>query len=233
PPEGLPCRPNISHTSNLRVSTQEPTTMSSPNPTPYRAMPCRHLPALLTAGLLALLALTPASADQRTDEGMYISASVGQNRIQSGLPEQSNTLLKAAFGWQFFPNLGLEVSYNYFKDFPGPTPAFSDFSPAGASVTAIGQLPLSRTVAVFARGGQFWWSAKSDFSFFNRSGGPNQTGTVRFSEAAWLLGVGGSYELTPQWELELEYNYYDFSVDRLSGFDSSTGALVLSLKWEL
>jgi len=183
--------------------------------------------------LLAIFVFNSAKADQNSDSGIYVSGSIGQNWIKSGIPEEHTTFLKAAAGWQFNSNFGIEISYNDFGKFPGPTSAFADFDLTGVSVAAIGQLPISTDISLFAKAGQIWWTADSSFFFFGRSTGINQTGTLNFSESDSLLGLGVSYELTRQLELELEYNYYKFHFSSYSNFNNDTSAVVLSLKWEL
>ncbi|HDZ08291.1 outer membrane beta-barrel protein [Pseudohongiella sp.] len=188
---------------------------------------------LLLSSLAILSALNTAEADQNSDSGIYVSGSLGQNWIQSGIPEESTTILKAAVGWQFNPNIGVELSYNDFGEFPGPTPVFSNFDLTGVAVAAIGYLPISESVALFAKAGQVWWSADSSFFFFGRNSGINQTGTLSFSESDTMLGIGASYELTQQLELDLEYNYYKFNFSDYPNFTNKNSAIVLSLKREL
>lgn len=185
------------------------------------------------AVLLSALFLHTAGADQQLDSGIYLSGGIGQNRIQSGLPEENTTLLRAAVGWQINPIIGVELSYNDFGEFPGPTPVFADFDLNGVAAAVTGTYPLSTTTAVFAKVGQLWWSADSSFFFFGRNSGVNQSGTLSFSESDMLLGVGASYELSDQLELELEYNYYKLDFSDYSYFDNTNSAVLLSLKWEL
>ncbi|MES3007034.1 MAG: outer membrane beta-barrel protein [Pseudomonadota bacterium] len=188
---------------------------------------------LVSSALTVLLLANTATADQNSDSGIYVSGSVGQNWIQSGLPEENTAVLKAAVGWQLNPYLGIELSYDDLGEFPGPTPAYTAFDLAGVTAAVTGHLPLSENIALFAKAGQIWWSADSSFFFFNRSTGRNETGTLSFSESDALVGLGASYELSEQLELELEYNYYQFDFPGASLFNSENSALVLSLKWEL
>ncbi|MDO8273712.1 MAG: outer membrane beta-barrel protein [Gammaproteobacteria bacterium] len=196
-------------------------------------MDIKPLRLLLSSALTVLLFVNTAEADQNSDSGIYVSGGVGQNWIQSGLPEESTTVLKAAVGWQFSPYVGVELSYNDLGKFPGPTRTYTDFDLTGVSAAVTGHLPLSENIALFAKAGQIWWSADSSFFFFNRSGGMNRTGTLSFSESDALMGLGASYELSEQLELELEYNYYKFDFPGSSNFNNRNSAMVLSLKWEL
>jgi opacity protein-like surface antigen len=191
---------------------------------------CR--PALII-GLIASGLACSASADQVTDTGAYLSAGVGQNWIQSGIPEENTTVLRLAAGWQFNPYLGVELSYNDFGTFPGPTTAFTDFDMTGTSLSVIGQLPLSSTVALYGKAGQTWWRADSSFFFFSRNGGMNESGTLNFSESDPHLGVGISVEVTRNIELDLEYNFYQFEFSGYPMFDNDNSALVLAVKYEL
>lgn len=183
--------------------------------------------------LLGATCLHVAEADQNHDSGVYLSVGIGQNRIQSGIPKGTTTLLKAAVGWQFSPFVGVELSYNDFGQFPGPTPAFTDFDMTGVSAAVIGTLPVSERLALYAKAGQVWWSTDSSFFFFGRNAGVNESGTLSFSEADVLLGVGASYELSDQLELELEYNYHEFNFSDYSAFNNTSSALLLSLKLDL
>lgn len=188
---------------------------------------------LLSSALTVLLFANTAEADQNSDSGIYVSGGVGQNWIQSGLPEENTTVLKAAVGWQFSPYVGIELSYNDLGKFPGPSPAYTAFDLTGVAAVVTGHLPLSENIALFAKAGQIWWSADSSFFFFSRSGGMNSTRKLSFNESDALLGLGGSYELTEQLELELEYNYYQFDFSGSPRFNNKNSAMVLSLKWEL
>ncbi len=183
--------------------------------------------------LFCTLCLHTAQADQNLDSGFFISGGIGQNWIQSGIPEENTTVLKAAIGWQFNSTVGIELSYNDFGQFPGPTPAFTDFDMAGVAAAVIGTLPVSEAFALFAKAGQIWWSADSSFFFFGRNSGINETGTLSFSESDTFLGAGASYELSDQLELELEYNYYRFDFPDYSSFNNKNSAVLLSLKWEM
>ncbi len=196
-------------------------------------MNIKPLRLLLSPVLTFLLFANTAAADQNSDSGLYLSGSAGKNWIQSGLPEESTTVLKAAVGWQLSHHLGIELSYNDLGKFPGPTPAYTDFDLTGVTAEVIGYLPLSENIALFAKAGQIWWSADSSFFFFSRSTGMNSTGKLSFSESDALLGLGASYELSEQLELELEYNYYQFDFPGSSQFNNKNSAMVLSLKWEL
>lgn len=195
-------------------------------------MKITHLRLLLSSSLTVILFFNTAEADQNSDSGIYVSGSIGLNWIQSGIPEENTTILKAAAGWQFSSNIGIELSYNDFGKFPGPTPAYTDFDLTGIAIAAIGHLPISTNIGLFAKAGQIWWSADSSFFFFGRSAGTSETGTLNFNESDTLLGFGASYELTEQLELELEYNYYEFDFPGHSIFNNKNSAMVLSLKWE-
>lgn len=66
-----------------------------------------------------------------------------------------------------------------------------------------------------------------------RNGGVNQSGTLSFSESDTFLGIGASYQLSDQLELEMEDNYYKFDFPDYSSFNNKNAAVLLSLKWEL
>lgn len=183
--------------------------------------------------LVGTLILHTAEADQNLDSGIYISGGIGQNWIQSGIPKENTTLLRAAVGWQFTQIIGIELSYNDLGKFPGPTPAFTDFDLTGVAVAVTGNLPISKRTALFAKVGQMWWSAESSFFFFGRNTGINESGILSFSESDVLLGLGASYELSERLELELEYNYYKFNFRDNSLFNNKNSAMLISLKWEL
>jgi len=187
----------------------------------------------ILVGLMSVILIGSATADQNTDSGLYLSGSLGRNWIQSGLPEESTTIFKVAAGWQFNPNISVELGYSDFGKYPGPTPAYTDFDLTGVSAALIAQLPISSSTALFGRLGQIWWEADSSFFFFNRSGGSNQTGTLNFSESDIVLGLGVSFEMTQEVELELEYNHYDFGFGNQPNFNNDSAALVFSIKYEL
>lgn len=177
--------------------------------------------ALPLSILIGLLFVHSVKADQTSDSGFYISGGIGQNRIQSGIPEETTTVLNAAVGWQFNPGIALELSYNDLGKFPGPTPAFTDFDLTGVAASVVGHLPISTDIAFFARAGLIWWSADSSFFFFGRNSGINQTGILNFSESDFLLGLGASYELSEELEVDLEFNHYDFGFPSNPSFNNT------------
>lgn len=188
---------------------------------------------VLFISLIAIISASTATADQYTDSGLYLSGGVGQNWIQSGIPEEETTVLQFAVGWQFTPNVSVEVGYKDFGKFPGPTLAYTDFDITGASAAVVGHLPISSNIALFAKVGQVWWSADSSFFFFNRNGGANQSGTLNFSEEDALFGLGLSFELTNQIEMDIEYNQYEFGFPNNPNFNNDNSALVVSFRYEL
>ncbi len=188
---------------------------------------------ILFISLIAIIYASSATADQSTDSGLYLSGGVGQNWIQSGIPEENTTVLKLAVGWQFTPNVSVELGYNDFGKFPGPTVAYTDFDMTGVSAAIVGHLPITSTIALLGKVGQVWWSTDSSFFFFNRSGGANESGTLSFSEEDVLVGVGLSFELTNQIEIDLEYNQYEFGFPNHPNFDNDNSALIVSLRYEL
>ena len=116
-------------------------------------------------GLTSVVLIGSATADQNTDSGLYPSGSLGQNWTQSGLSEENTTLFKVAAGWQFNPNVSIELGYNDFGKYPDPTPAYTDFNLTGVSAALFAQLPISSSTALFGRLGQICWEADSSFFF--------------------------------------------------------------------
>ncbi|MDH7943728.1 outer membrane beta-barrel protein [Pseudohongiella sp. SYSU M77423] len=190
---------------------------------------------LQKAGLVICLVcpMSVVQADQLTDTGLYLSAGVGQNWIQSGLPEENTTVLKVAAGWQFNPYLALELGYKDLGEYPAPNSLYSDFDVTGATASIIAQFPLSERLAVYGKVGNFWWSADSSFFFFSRNGGENQLTILEFDESDIVYGLGVSYELSQQLEIDLEYNANDLEFSDWPGLNNKSSALTVSLKYEL
>ena len=185
---------------------------------------------------LAICLIGPMSvvqANQLSDTGLYLSAGVGQNWIQSGLPEENTTILKIAAGWQFNPYLALELGYNDLGEYPAPGSLYSDFDVTGATASVIAQFPLSDRLAVYGKAGNFWWSADSSFFFFSRSGGGNQLTMLEFNESDIVYGLGLSYELSQSLEIDLEYNAFDLEFSGWPNLNNKSSALTVSLKYEL
>lgn len=188
---------------------------------------------MIYIALLTIVVSSNTVADQNTDSGFYLSGGIGQNWIRSGIPEENTTIIKISAGWDLNPNIGIELSYSDLGKFPAPTPAFTDFDLTGTSIAVRGQIPISANLALYGKAGQIWWSADSSFFFFSRGPGPNQSGVLKFSESDTLLGLGLSFELSEQLEIELEYNSYEFEFPGQPIFSNDSSGVVVALKYEL
>ena len=140
-------------------------------------MRARSLVAVL--GLLGL-SLVPAAANA-LNAGPYFGASYGQYRIKETGLDENDALWKAFIGGQLNEWFGVEAA---FVSFDRASNQNSSFETDGWTAAAVLSLPLGANSALYAKGGEYWWKAKSSFGGVSADDSGNDPfwgGGVRFS----------------------------------------------------
>ncbi len=153
-------------------------------------------PQLLAACIAGLFAVSAQA--QVSGSGVYVGGSLGQAKVKGGdFPGLDSTKAagKLYGGYEFTPNIGLELGYAQMGDFSyngGSVEANGFF------VDAVGKFPFTPQWSALARVGAF--QGKLD------SGGTSDRGS------SWKAGAGVQYDLTPNAALRAEYERYKFDV---------------------
>lgn len=176
--------------------------------------------AVAVLGSGALLAASQASA-----QGFYIGGSFGQSDyddgnavpalITSGTVDGSDTGFKFFGGYQFSPNLGVEVAYvdlgkaTYSGTFLGDSVTGGKIETTGFNVSAVGTLPVNPSFSLFAKVGLFLWDAKAS----------DVTAGVPFSatddDLDVSFGIGAAYNMTSKFSIRAEWEQFK-AVDSVS-----------------
>lgn len=193
--------------------------------------------AFLAASCLLALAAEVAAADS----GGYIGIAAGQSRAKvdrggidaiftassltaSTTIDETGTAFKIYGGYQISQNIAIEGGYSDLGKSKFHSIVTSGGSGTGdgewraysIDISALGILPLGDQFSLFGRAGLGIWNL--DFKF--TASGPGGTGTVSESESGVspLLGIGATFNFTPQFSLRGEIERH-FSV----GKDDTTG----------
>jgi OOP family OmpA-OmpF porin len=152
--------------------------------------------------LAACIAVGAVSAQaQVAGTGLYVGGNVGQSKWKGGdFPglDSSNIGGKLYGGYEFTPNLALELGYTEFGDFDYTG---SSIKANGVFVDAVGKIPFTQKFSGLARVGAF--------------SGKLKTGAGSDRGTSWKAGLGVQYDLTPNAAVRGEYERYRF--DALGG----------------
>lgn len=195
---------------------------------------------LVTGGLLAGQAVA-------ADQGGYVGFAIGQSRanvdkgdIDSAFAalglgsttsvDETDIGFKVYGGYQFNRNFAIEGGYTDFGKATSHTIVTSGGSGTGDAewkawsidVSALGILPLSDQFSLFGRGGISLWNLDFNFTAI----GPGGIGIASESKSGVspLLGIGATFNFTPQFALRAEFERH-FSV----GDSDTTGKSDLDL----
>jgi OmpA-OmpF porin, OOP family len=173
------------------------------------------LPVLLLASSL-LIAAAPAST---ADRGFYAGAGLGQMNTEVddvlGLNydfDEDDTGFKVFGGYRFFPWLSVEGAY-----LDGGNPSIKE---SGGSETvklgidvqslvaaAVFALPVGERFELFVKPGIAYWDAETSLSF------TSSTFSDSFREddngSAFFLGAGAGFDVTDNFGLRLEYEWFE------------------------
>jgi opacity protein-like surface antigen len=166
---------------------------------------------ILLVAALGVLTL-PALAD-----GFYVTADVGQGKIESDAGNgftvsKTDTSYSIGAGYDFNKFVGVEVAY---RDLGTIRDRGTDSDEAGSyswtdkvnatafQASVIGKLPVSDVVNVYGRVGIAKLDVDQTIRINNQSSFSYDDSTTK-----GLLGIGVSYDITPEIALRAEYNQY-------------------------
>lgn len=148
---------------------------------------------LLAACVAGVCAVSAAQA-QVTGSGLYIGGSVGQSKWKGGdfdIDDSSKAGAKAFVGYDFTPNIALELGYINFGDFGG-------LDADGGFLDGVVKVPFTTNWVGLAKLGVF--QGRVDAGETNRDG------------TSWKGGLGIQYNFTPNLAVRAEYERYKFDV---------------------
>jgi OOP family OmpA-OmpF porin len=170
---------------------------------------------ILGAGLAA----APA-AFSAVPAAWYVGAGVGQSnaddsvtiRSQSVKVDDTDTAWKVFGGYRFNPNFGLELGWVDLGKLAGNNAV--DYELKGATLEAVGTIPLADNFDVFAKIGGFSWDSDASGAISKSDSGTDTTG-----------GVGVGYHVNDRFGVRLEWERFDsdlqtdmYSVSATLGF---------------
>lgn len=149
--------------------------------------------------LIAILFLFTASATSAfaADQGWYIGLDAGQSNTNTiPLSTSTGTAVDIVGGYQFTKYVGAEVTY---MDLGSPTLALGQVGGGvsakidGYTLRAVGTYPFNDMWSIFGKLG----AAHTKFG-----------GNVGKTKNDVTYGVGGQYNFTPNWGVNVQYNVY-------------------------
>jgi len=169
--------------------------------------------ALAAAGLATVPAVFAQSSTPTAQQGWYVAADAGYAALDKGPYDNGNTAggVKGGYRFAINPNtsLGVEVGYQYLgqvtarglSDDTSGTKSKLRGTTAGLDL----RYNLSPSWYGEVRGGAFYAQGQGLTDNVN----PQQY--LQFNRTKYYAGAGVGYNITPQWSLGLNYNYYDGS----------------------
>jgi OOP family OmpA-OmpF porin len=148
----------------------------------------------LLAACVAGVCVVSAAQAQVSGTGLYVGGSVGQSKWKGGdfdIDDSSKVGGKAFVGYEFTPNIGLELGYINFGDFGG-------LDADGGFLDGVVKIPFTTNWSGLARLGVF--QGRVDAGETNRDG------------TSWKGGLGVQYNFTPNMAVRAEYERYKFDV---------------------
>lgn len=171
--------------------------------------------AFAAAGLVAVPAAFAQDAGQNAQQGWYVGANAGYGQIQKGPYDNGDFAGGVKGGYRFAINpetsLGVEVGYVYLgradarglytQNYGGDAKSKLQGATAGLDL----RYNFSPRWYGEVRGGAFF--AKGE-GLTNDKFSPQ---SVRFNSTNYYAGAGVGYNITPQWSVGLNYDYYQAS----------------------
>lgn len=139
----------------------------------------------------------------------YAGAGVGQSnandsvtiRNQSVKVDDTDTAWKLFGGYRFNPNLGLELGWVDLGKLESKGAV--DYELTGATLNAVGTIPLANNFDVFAKIGGFFWDSDASGGGLSKSdSGSDATG-----------GVGVGYHFNDQFGVRVEWERFDADLE--------------------
>ncbi|KAA1171473.1 outer membrane beta-barrel protein [Marinobacter salinexigens] len=156
--------------------------------------------SVITVSAVSVPAAWAEDSLERDRSGPYISGSYGGYKAHGGEFEDENDLLGLGLGYQFNEFFALEAEYIDFGNF-GEDEVEGKLK--GASLSAVGRLPLTESFGVYGKAGAF--ASAFDVDAF----GEGET----YDEVSPFVGAGVDFRVTPQLTAFAEYNRYNVDID--------------------
>jgi len=171
--------------------------------------------AFAAAGLVAVPAAFAQDASQNAQQGWYVGANAGYGQIKKGPYDNGDFAGGVKGGYRFALNpelsLGVEAGYVYLgradarglytQNYGGDAKSKLQGATAGLDL----RYSFSPKWYGEVRGGAFF--AKGE-GLTNDKFNPQ---SVRFNSTNYYAGAGVGYNITPQWSVGLNYDYYQAS----------------------
>lgn len=175
--------------------------------------------AFAAAGLVAVPAAFAQEADHTAQQGWYVGASAGYGQVQKGPYDNGDVAGGVKGGYRFAINpetsLGVEVGYVYL----GRTDARGLYTQNFAAYNGNNaKSKLQGATAGLDLRYNFspkWYGELRGGAFFAKGEGLTNDKfnpqSVRFNSTNYYAGAGVGYNITPQWSVGLNYDYYQAS----------------------
>lgn len=177
---------------------------------------------------IALIALLSALAVPAMAEGLYVVGSVGQSKADldqgyldgadRSLPgfsssiDKTDTAYKLQLGYQFNQNLAIEGGYvnlgklTYSGSAPGVGNKSVEFKAQGLNLSAVGILPLTERVSVFAKVGAIYAKVERTAAVHTTLVQASSSESSTDLKGTW--GLGASFDLTKNLAVRAEYEQF-------------------------
>ena len=186
------------------------------------------LPATLIISLFTALVFVSGTAtaqDQFDDSGFYVGAGYGLISLEGDDFDEDDNAPHIFAGYQILPFLGIEAAYHNFGEYGN---GLYSAEIESYSLALTGRLPLSRSLALFARVGPMWSETELRAGAFTAD-----------QDEEILLGAGMEFEVADNIDLRLAYDWVDQDLDasELEGvgngdFNADLNMLSAGIKFE-
>jgi len=166
-----------------------------------------------TLVFLLSLFLAPAvlaQANQFEDQGFYLGGGYGLVTADGDGFDEEDSAPHFFAGYQILPFLGIEGGYYDFGEY-GNSAFSADIESYTLALT--GRLPVTNTLALFARVGPVWTETDISAGPFSDSQDSEEI----------LVGVGMSFEISRNIDLRLAYDWVDADLEASDLGDVGTG----------
>jgi OmpA-OmpF porin, OOP family len=166
---------------------------------------------LTLVGVASALLLTPLGPAQAQRPGLYFGGAYGLYDIKEVALDEQDSFWKAFLGAQITDWLGIEASW---IDFNRASNQGSTFETDGITAAAVLSLPVGPKSAVYAKAGQYWWDAQSNFA-----------GVASDTDGDdGFFGAGFKFGFTDSVGLRVEYERY-----KVAAMDLDTASVGLQV----
>ncbi len=155
---------------------------------------------MIPALTIALLGPSSGFAQGGQEQGLYIGGNYGGYKARGGDFDDENDLYEGLVGVQVSPYLAIEANYTDFGSY-GSSSASAEVDGLGAAL--VGQLPLTDSLALYAKGGWFWWDGDVEVLGVRRE----------FDDDTPFYGAGVRFRVSDALGLNVEYKRYEIEFD--------------------